>query len=52
VHGNLLKPLRVKVILLRQGRVEVVCVTYGKSVSTEEWKWFSLDVEIIENPEE
>jgi hypothetical protein len=40
------------VISLRKGRVEVVYVMYGKPVSTEGWKWFSLDVEIIENPAE
>jgi len=27
-------------------------VIYGKSASSEGWKWFSLDVEITENPEE
>jgi hypothetical protein len=29
--------------------VKVIYVMYGKLLSTEGWKWFSLDVEIIEN---
>jgi hypothetical protein len=40
------------VIFLRTEEWKRFYFLYGNSVDTEGWKWFSLDLEVTENPEE